>query len=206
MVFAIHWHESAMDLHVFPILIPPPTSLPTPSLWVFPVHQQDTVLSEACVSSKTYIFFFMSVSSQVELWDSHPLYRKKQAFFFFLPCWPLGVCPERSLPGFFLWAPGTLWPSAHPLGGLAPTYSIITFLPRSKRLLVSWLQSPSAVILEPQKIKSDTVSTVSPSVSHEVIGSDAMILVFWMLSFKPTFSFSSSLSSRGFLAPLHFLP
>ena len=47
---------------------------------------------------------------------------------------------------------------------------IITFLPRSKRLLISWLQSPSAVILEPPKIKSDTVSTVSPSISHEVTG------------------------------------
>ena len=57
---------------------------------------------------------------------------------------------------------------------------VITFLPRSKRLLISWLQSPSAVILEPQKIKSDTVSTVSPSISHEVMGPDAMILVFWM--------------------------
>ena len=52
---------------------------------------------------------------------------------------------------------------------------VITFLPRSKRLLISWLQSPSAVILEPPKIKSDTVSTVSPSVSHEVMGPDAMI-------------------------------
>ena len=56
---------------------------------------------------------------------------------------------------------------------------VITFLPRSKRLLISWLQSPSAVILEPPKIKSDTVS---PSISHEVTGPDAMILVFWMLS------------------------
>ena len=50
---------------------------------------------------------------------------------------------------------------------------VITFLPRSKHLLISWLQSPSAVILEPQKIKSDTVSTVSPSISHEVMGPDA---------------------------------
>ena len=49
---------------------------------------------------------------------------------------------------------------------------VITFLPRSKRLLISWLQSPSAVILEPQKIKSDTVSTVSPSIYHEVMGPD----------------------------------
>ena len=55
---------------------------------------------------------------------------------------------------------------------------VITFLPRSKRLLISWLQSPSAVIWEPPKIKSATVSTVSPSVSHEVMGPDAMILVF----------------------------
>ena len=68
---------------------------------------------------------------------------------------------------------------------------VITFLPRSKCLLISWLQSPSAVILEPPKIKSDTVSTVSPSISHEVMGPDAMILVFRMLSFKPTFSLSS---------------
>ena len=55
---------------------------------------------------------------------------------------------------------------------------VITLLPRSKRLLISWLQSPSAVILEPRKIKSDTVSTVSPSISHEVMGPDAIILVF----------------------------
>ena len=54
---------------------------------------------------------------------------------------------------------------------------VITFLPRSKCLLISWLQSPSAVILEPQKIKSDTVSTVSPSISHEVMGPDAMIFI-----------------------------
>ena len=55
---------------------------------------------------------------------------------------------------------------------------VITFLPRSKRLLISWLQSPSEVILEPPKIKSDTVPTVSPSICHEVMGPDAMILVF----------------------------
>ena len=55
---------------------------------------------------------------------------------------------------------------------------VITFLPRSKGLLISWLQSPSAVILEPPKIKSDSVSTVSPSICYEVMGPDAMILVF----------------------------
>ena len=64
---------------------------------------------------------------------------------------------------------------------------IITFLPRSKHPLISWLQSPSAVILEPPKIKSITVSTVSTSICHDMMGPDAMILVFWMLSFKPTF-------------------
>ena len=60
---------------------------------------------------------------------------------------------------------------------------VITFLSKSKRLLISWLQSPSVVILEPRKIKSDTVSTLSPSISHEVMGPDAMIFVFWILSF-----------------------
>ena len=68
---------------------------------------------------------------------------------------------------------------------------VITFFPRSKCLLISWLQSPSAVILEPPKIKSATVSTGSPSICHEEMGPDAMILVFWMLSFKSTFSLSS---------------
>ena len=68
---------------------------------------------------------------------------------------------------------------------------VITFLPRSKDLLISWLQSPYTVILELPKIKSATVSTVSPSICHEVMGPDAMILVFYTLSFKPTFSLSS---------------
>ena len=68
---------------------------------------------------------------------------------------------------------------------------VITFLLRSKRLLISWLQSPSVVILETKKIKSLTVSSVSPSICHEVMGPDVMILVFRMLSFKPAFSLSS---------------
>ena len=72
---------------------------------------------------------------------------------------------------------------------------VITFLPRSKCLLISWLQSQSAVILEPPKIKSDTVS---PSISHAVMGLDATILVFWMLSFKPTFSLSFTFIKRIF--------
>ena len=68
---------------------------------------------------------------------------------------------------------------------------VIAFLPKSKRLLISWLWSPSAVILESKKIKSVTVSIVSPSIYHEMMGPDAMILVFWMFSFKPAFSCSS---------------
>ena len=65
------------------------------------------------------------------------------------------------------------------------------FLPRSKYLLISWLQSPSAVILELKKIKSVTLSLVSPSIFHEVMGLDAVVLIFLMLSFKPVFSLSS---------------
>ena len=61
---------------------------------------------------------------------------------------------------------------------------LITFLPRSKCLLISWLQSPSAVVLEPKYINS---VTVSPSICNEVMGPGAIILVFWMLSFKPPF-------------------
>ena len=60
---------------------------------------------------------------------------------------------------------------------------VIAFLPGSKRLLISWLQSPSAVILEPKKIKSFTVSVVSPSICHEVMGPDAMLFVFLHVEF-----------------------
>ena len=65
------------------------------------------------------------------------------------------------------------------------------FLPRSKHIFISWMQSPSAVILEPPKRMSVSVFIVSPSICHEVMGPDAMIFVFWMLSFKPAFSLSS---------------
>ena len=76
---------------------------------------------------------------------------------------------------------------------------VTTFLPRSKYVLISWLQSPSAVILKPRKIKS---VTVSPTICHEVMGPDAMILVF----FKPAFHSPVSLPSRGSLVHLHLLP
>ena len=80
---------------------------------------------------------------------------------------------------------------------------VIAYLPRSKHLLISWLQSQSAVILEPKKKESFTVSIVCPSICREVMGLDAMILVFWMWSFKP--AFAPSLSSRGSSVPLRFL-
>ena len=78
---------------------------------------------------------------------------------------------------------------------------IIAFLPRSRCHLISWLQSSSAVILEPKNIKSVTASTFSPSICHEVMRPDAMIFVFRMLSFKPAFSlFSFTFIKRLFSA------
>ena len=79
---------------------------------------------------------------------------------------------------------------------------VIAFLPRSKYLLISWLQSPSALILEPKKIKSVTVFTFSSSICHEVMGPDTTIFTFFLLSFKPAFP----LSLRSSLVPLSFLP
>ena len=77
------------------------------------------------------------------------------------------------------------------LAAAAAARFVITFLPGNKHLLILWLQSLSSVILEPKKIKSATVFTSYPSICHEVMGLYARILVFWMLSFKPDFSFSS---------------
>ena len=94
---------------------------------------------------------------------------------------------------------------------------VTAFLPRSKNLLISWLQSPPAVILEAKKIKFVTVSIFPLSICHYVMGPDAMIFVFWMLSFKPAFStllfhlhqealYFFFLFFKGSLVPLHFLP
>ena len=83
---------------------------------------------------------------------------------------------------------------------------VIAFLPRSKRLLILWLQSLSAVILESKEIKSVTVFIVSPSICHEVMGLDAMILVFWMLSFKPIFSLSFHFHLKRLFSSSSLLP
>ena len=82
---------------------------------------------------------------------------------------------------------------------------VIAFLPKRNHLLISWLWSPSAVILEPKKTKSVTVAIVSLSICHTVMGLDVMIFLFWMLSFQPAFHSSFSPSSRGSSVPLHFL-
>ena len=86
-----------------------------------------------------------------------------------------------------------------------PSRLVITFLPRSTCILILWLQSSSAVILEPLKIKSHTVSIVSPSVCHEVMGLEAMIFVFKMLRFKPAFSDSSFTFIKRLFTSLPFV-
>ena len=83
---------------------------------------------------------------------------------------------------------------------------VIAFLLGSKHLLISCLQSPSAMVLEPKKIKFATVSIFPPSICNEMLGPDAMILIFWMLSLSQLFHSPLSLSSRGSSVPLHFLP
>ena len=83
---------------------------------------------------------------------------------------------------------------------------LLAFLPRSKHLFISWLQSRSIVMLEPKKIKPVTPPTFSPSICHEVMGLYAMMLVFSTLSFKPAFHCLLSPSSRSSLVPLCFLP
>ena len=83
---------------------------------------------------------------------------------------------------------------------------VITFLPESRHLLISWLQSPSSVILEPKKIKSVTVSIVSPSICHDVMRLDAVIYIVLIIVLSQLFQSPLSPSSRGSFIPLHFLP
>ena len=103
---------------------------------------------------------------------SHPIhdYWKNHSFDYIDLCWKVMCQLFNTLPRF-----------------------VIASLPRSKSLLNSWLQSPSAMIMEPKKRIYVTASTFSPSICYERIGLDAMILVFWMWNFKPAFSLSSFL-------------
>ena len=103
-----------------------------------------------------------------------------------------------------LWLFGPLWAKQCICFLMLCSRFTIAFLPRNKHLLIPWLQSPSAVILEPKKRTSVTASTVSLSICHEEMGPDAMTLVSWVLSWL--FNSLLSPSSRGSLVPLHFLP
>ena len=145
---------------------------------------------------------------------------KKHQFFGTQP----SLWSNSHIPTWLLEKPFTLTFVEKVLSLLLNTLSrfVVAFLPRDRCLLISCLQSPSTVTLEPKKIKSVTVSIISPSISHEVMGLDALILCFWMLSFKPAFSlysftfikrlFSSSLLSAikvvssAYLRLLIFLP
>ena len=117
----------------------------------------------------TSTFFATQPKSTVQI--SHPYnnYWKNHSFDY------MDLCQQRNVSAFLIML----------------SRFVISLLPRSKHVLNSWLQSPFAVILEPKKIKSFTASTFYPSICHEVIGLDAMILVFWTLSFNPVFSLSS---------------
>ena len=83
---------------------------------------------------------------------------------------------------------------------------VIAFLPRGRRLLISWLQSPSPLILEPKIIKSVSAFTSPLFIYHEVMRVDALILIFWMLRFSQIFHSPPSAATRGSLVPLHVLP
>ena len=123
MGFVIYWHESAMDLHVFPITIPPPTSLSTRFLWVFPVHQARALVS--CIQPGLVICFTID--------NIHAVLSKHPTLAF-----------SHRVQKSVLYMMSLLFNML--------SRFVISFLPRSKRLLISWLQSPSAVILEPKKI------------------------------------------------------
>ena len=97
------------------------------------------------------------------------------------------------------------WISVSLLFNTLPSF-VIKFIPSSKGLLISWLQSQSTVILQLKRIKSATASTFSPSICYEVMGTNAIILIVLMLSFKPTFHSPLASSPRVSLVPLHILP
>ena len=147
------------------------------------------------------------LSEQLSRVFSHTTIQKHQ-FFLTLSCL-YGPSHHISYMTTIKTIPWTIWNFAGKVISLLfNTLSrlFIAFLPRSERLLISWLQSPSAVILELKEIKSVTLSTFPPSICHEVMGLDAMIFFFWMLSFNPTFHSPLSPSSRSSLVLLHFLP
>ena len=151
---------------------------------LFSFCPESNVYSES-ISPKIDWFYLLAVQETLKsLLQQHSL---KASPFNALPSlWPSGhnhwedhsldytdLCRQRNVSAFQL------------------SRFVLTLLPRSKRLLISWLQSPSAVILEPKKRKSGTTSTFPPPICHEVMGLDAMIFVFLIFHFKPALSFSS---------------
>ena len=134
----------------------------SPSEWTGWISLQSKGLSR--VFSNTTVQKHQFFSAQLSLWSNSHIHtwllEKTHSLDYTYLCWQNDVLLFNKLSRL-----------------------VIAFLPRSKRLLISWLQSPSAVILEPKKIKSVTVFIVPPSTCHEVMGLDAMILVFWILRF-----------------------
>ena len=170
-----------------------------PKYWSFRISSSNEY--SGLISFRIDWFDLLAVQGTLKSFLQH--HSSKASFFSIQPLWFNSHIHTWLLQKPQLWLDGPLWAKwclcKHCLG-------LSAFLPRSKCLLIPWLQSPSAVILESKKIKSVTVSIVYPSICHGVMGPDAMILVLWMLSFKPAFHSSLSLSSRGSLVPLHFLP
>ena len=105
-----------------------------------------------------------------------------------MDCSMSGPCPSPGPRVYSNLCPSSQWCNPTISSSVVSFSSrlVIAFPLQSKHILISWLQSPSAVICKPKTIKSLTVSIVSPFICHEVMGPDIMILVFWMLSFKPT--------------------
>ena len=166
MVFVIHWHESAMELHVFPIPIPPPTSLSTPSIWVFPMHQARALVS--CIQPGLVICFTLD-NIQSPPAPQFASINSSALSFLYGPTLISIYNDWKNQIALTIW---TFVSKAMSL-----LFKTLAFLPRNKHLLISWLQWPCTVILEPKKIRSVTVSTFS--LCHEVMELDATNLFFF---------------------------
>ena len=173
-----------------------------PEFWSFSVSINPSNEYSGLISSRIDLFYFLAVQGTLKsLLQQHNLKASIlwcSAFFMVQPsCLYMTTRKTISL---------TIWTFISKVMSLLfnmLSMFIIAFPPRSKHLLISWLQSLSTVILEPRKIKSVTVSTFSPSICHEIMGADAMILVFECWVSSQHFHSPLSPSSR---VPLHFLP
>ena len=158
-----------------------------PKYWSFSFNISPSSEYSGLISLKIDWFYFLAVQGTLKCLLQHHNLKASilwHSAFFMVQLSYLYMTTGRTV-ALTIWTFVGKWMSL-----LFNTLSrfVIAFLPRSKRLLISWLQLPSAVILEPKKIKFVTVSIVSPSTCYELMGPDARIFVFWMLSFKPAFS------------------